>query len=170
MLCCLFPTHRCPVLQAALREMVCPEQGWAQGWGRAHLEEVLPPALSMVSFCLLPCSRLSKGSIRRWCYICREGRRSPLSHLAPTSLSDTSPQYGGVRLTDPVTCPSPLLAAVGLEQPPQRLGTLQVSEKSRLARLRAPMLRLPAAAAVSHWPLSAVSIFPRERKAGMMVY
>ena len=37
--------------------------------------------------------------------------------LAPISIPDTSSRYGGIRLTDPITCPNPPLAGVGLAQP-----------------------------------------------------
>lgn len=95
-------------------------------------------------------------------------------HLTPIFLPGTSSKYGDICLADPITCPNPPLAGAGLVHPPasplQRLGALQVSEKSRLVLLRAPMLRVPGGAAVSHWLLSAVTIFPGEPEAWMMVY
>lgn len=115
-------------LAAALREMVRLGLWWAQGWGKAHLE-VLPPALydERLSLALL---HVTKGKHRGMTLGLSGGMAQssgpPIvaeltslwpDHLAPISLPDTSSKYGGIQLTDPIACPNPPLAGVGLAQP-----------------------------------------------------
>lgn len=139
-----------PTRPAALGEIFLPELWWALGPGQAH-GELLPQAFSMISICLLACSRLSKGRIRRLRFSCWEGWRSLLAELSSLCHSVTRARVLTLRAW---CCP-----ADGARSPGCRAGPcaapLPPPAKNRTRCCCSLHAACAAAAAVSHGLLSA---------------